>query len=510
MRATVDLKGQRFGSLVVTKQAERIRGIVAWTCLCDCGKVVSKITAQIKIHPHCGCQTSINMSSGIRKVRTKNLASQKFGRLTALHITEDIRRDLVYWLCICDCGKYTSVAAVCLTNKYRPTRSCGCSHQTHGLRYSKENETWRQMKGRCLNPKNLGYRHYGGRGIRVCERWVESFENFYQDLGPAPTKDHTLERVDVNGDYCPENCIWLHKSLQARNKRTNVLTEEKVKLIKTIVDLGCTSTDVLKIFNDLGFTIKYNAINDVVAGRCWADVSKYITADLNYEKIQTIVNKTNFNLTSTKISGKDITGLVSGKLTVLYQTDKKVKGGCYYWLCLCSCGKSIEVQKGYLVKGTSKSCGCTRGESFLIHGYYKHPLYFILKAMIRRCFNPSCKEYSNYGARGITVCNDWMSSIKTFIEWAEVKGYKKGLQIGRIDNNESYTPDNCRFVTRKENILNRRITMYLLLNGEKTLAVDVAAKLHVSRRTVYDWIKYKEVTPRFRNIVALVKGDNCV
>ena len=91
------------------------------------------------------------------------------------------------------------------------------------------------------------------------------------------------------------------------------------------------------------------------------------------------------------------------------------------------------------------------------HGYYKHPLYAnVYFNMKRRCYDSKTWNYKNYGGRGIRVCNKWNNDVVKFIEWALINGYGKGLQIDRINNDGDYSPDNCRFVTPKENSNNRR------------------------------------------------------
>lgn len=92
------------------------------------------------------------------------------------------------------------------------------SNYRHGMAYSSEHKTWCNIRSRCHDPNNNRFRYYGARGIKVCPRWHESFENFIADMGPKPGPSYTIERKDVHGDYEPGNCVWLHKSCQATNR----------------------------------------------------------------------------------------------------------------------------------------------------------------------------------------------------------------------------------------------------------------------------------------------------
>ena len=86
-----------------------------------------------------------------------------------------------------------------------------------------ESDIWQRMKQRCLNPKVEEYKYYGGRGIKVCDRWLNNFAYFIEDMGWRPDNSYSIERIDVNGDYCPENCIWIPKSQQIKNRRDSKL-----------------------------------------------------------------------------------------------------------------------------------------------------------------------------------------------------------------------------------------------------------------------------------------------
>lgn len=108
-------------------------------------------------------------------------------------------------------------------------------HQTHGKSQSKEYKTWQRIHQRCHNPKMTDYDKYGGRGIKVCWRWYCSFERFYEDIGDAPSKHHSIDRINTNGHYSPENCRWATKKRQARNKRNNNILIYKGE-IKSIME----------------------------------------------------------------------------------------------------------------------------------------------------------------------------------------------------------------------------------------------------------------------------------
>lgn len=156
----------------------------------------------------------------------RNLTGKVFGKLTAISIAGKNKYGNYLYNCKCECGNETIVFAGALRNGH--TKTCGCSHfdhnsnnlrnTKHGMYESPEYNSWYSMKYRCTNMNAANYKYYGGRGIIVCERWMQSFENFYQDMGPRPTGKHSLDRIDNNGNYEPSNCRWATDDQQYKNK----------------------------------------------------------------------------------------------------------------------------------------------------------------------------------------------------------------------------------------------------------------------------------------------------
>lgn len=197
-----------------------------------------------------------------------DMEGQKFYRLTIVRQADKDAHGRVCWLCLCDCGRQIVVPIYRLKNDN--TKSCGCfktdnlvrRNTKHGYRTrdetTKEYMVWKAMKGRCANPKSKDYPNYGGRSIRVCDRWRNSFINFLEDMGECPL-GYSLDRVNNNKGYSENNCRWATREEQANNKRNNhwiTFGDKTQTMIQWAKELGIKYRTLRNRINTLKWSVE--------------------------------------------------------------------------------------------------------------------------------------------------------------------------------------------------------------------------------------------------------------
>lgn len=188
-----------------------------------------------------------------------------------------------------------------------------------------------------------------------------------------------------------------------------------------------------------------------------------------------------------------------GNLTIVeFDHERRTPNGTLrrYMKCQCDCGNICIIALHSLKSGKTKSCGCIKG--LAQRGYkYNYPhLYPVYDNIKKRCYNENDSQYKYYGERGIKMCDNWLQDRNAFYKWAITHGYKEGLQLDRIDTNKNYCPENCRFLTAKENSRNKRNNRLIYYNGNEYVFSEFCETFNIVNRrgALYRYVK-KGYTP---------------
>lgn len=186
---------------------------------------------------------------------------------------------------------------------------------------------------------------------------------------------------------------------------------------------------------------------------------------------------------STPRKQRNLVGQKYGKLLVLKPLGKINGDAHFYSLVRCDCGEEFSVKDTLLIN--KRICGC-RHCGNKTHGMTNTRLFTVWQSMIARCSNPNEKSFKNYGARGISVCSEWQKDFNSFYQWAIKNGYGENLQIDRINVYGNYDPDNCRWVTQRDNARNRRNTIFVNYEGELLPIGEIAERTGILSTTIYE------------------------
>ena len=210
--------GEKIGKILLLQKIGRgYHKDAMWKCKCDCGKIFYRCTSSVKKGKSCGCD------------KYENLIGKRFGKLTVIKKLENNKFNHSTWLCKCDCGNKIVIDRSNLSINKTKTVSCGCHKKEiitkHNKYKTKIYSVYIAMKQRCYNKQSIPYKYYGGRGIKICDEWLDEengFINFYNwSINNGWKEGLSIDTINTNADYKPDNCRWTNSLTQMNNTRRN-------------------------------------------------------------------------------------------------------------------------------------------------------------------------------------------------------------------------------------------------------------------------------------------------
>lgn len=263
----IDITGNTYGKLTVMGlHCSGYYTKTTWDCMCECGTTCIVNGYKLRSgHTHsCGCLK--------KRGRYENLINKKFNLLTVISFHSKNKNNKVSWNCKCDCGGTTIVQSGNLKNSY--VKSCGCLLKSntqnikHGLKHHRLYNIWDNMKARCYRKTNPNYKHYGARGIHICQEWLTDFMNFYNwAISNGYSQELTIERENNDGNYEPLNCRWATIVEQSQNTRSH-LGISKVIEIKELLQTPITQKEIAAIYN-----VNIDTITKINTNRTYKNIS---------------------------------------------------------------------------------------------------------------------------------------------------------------------------------------------------------------------------------------------
>ena len=407
-----------------------------------------------------------------------DLTGQKFGMLTVLERAETqyskSGQPIVMWKCKCDCGNYIDAAGGKLRSGQRTT--CGCKK-------NKEQDLVGKRYGKLTVLKR-----YGGKSKKGILNW-----ECLCDCGNVViVSTKNLQRKQYPTISC--GCT--------RNEHKDLIGERFGKLVVT----GRADDYVNKSGNRFRQWI------------CLCDCGNVkIVKEVNLRNGKTSHCGCETRNITSKSRTFDLTGSRFGKLVAIELSKtlySKSGRSINYWKCLCDCGNYTEVAVGHLMDGHTKSCGCLMdknrlGNAVRKHGMVKSKIYLIYASMKQRCLNPNNLHYKDYGARGISICDEWLGEhgFENFVDWAYKNGYDEAKSrneqsIDRIDVNGNYEPSNCRWATMNEQMNNQRKTIKVEYNGAVYSLTELSELVGIKK-----YILYYRIRKQKMNVNDAIKGN---